>query len=103
MSRRQSKAVLSLVATALLLPASIVSGAAPAFADSHHDTRVYKDCRHSSGTTGLVAGGVVGGVVGHSLIGGVGGTLVGVAGGALAGRAVDRSMTAKKRCRYYRR
>jgi hypothetical protein len=37
-----------------------------------------KVCRKSSGTTGLVAGGV---------------------GGAFAGRAIDRTITAKKRCR----
>ena len=64
---------------------------------------VTKRCRYSKGTTGLIAGGVTGAVVGGSLIGGgVVGPLVGAAGGALAGRAVDRSMTSRRRCRYSR-
>jgi hypothetical protein len=47
---------------------------------------------------------VAGAVVGDKVIGGgLAGPLVGAAAGALGGRAIDRSMTAKKRCRYYRR
>lgn len=57
-------------------------------------------CRHSDGTTGLIAGGVGGALVGRSLDGGgLLGTALGAAGGALAGRAVDRSLTARERCR----
>ncbi|HWU04617.1 MAG TPA: hypothetical protein VN222_17900 [Novosphingobium sp.] len=73
-------------------------------ADTHRPHRVYKVCRKSKGVTGLVAGGVAGAVVGGSVIGGgLAGPLIGAAGGALAGRAIDRSITAKKRCRYYSR
>jgi len=57
-------------------------------------------CRHSDGTTGLIVGGVSGALVGRSLDGGgLLGTALGAAGGALAGRAVDRSLTARERCR----
>lgn len=62
----------------------------------------YRYCRYSSGTTGLIAGGVGGALVGHGLIGhGLLGTAVGAVGGAIAGRAIDRSITAPRRC-YYR-
>jgi len=71
----------------------------------HYYGRTYyghRYCRYSSGTTGLVAGGVTGAVVGHSVIGGgLAGTALGAVGGALAGRAVDRASTAPRRC--YRR
>jgi hypothetical protein len=41
--------------------------------------------------------------VGHSLIGhGLLGTAAGAVGGVVAGGAIDRSMTAPRRCRYYR-
>ncbi|WP_068089878.1 glycine zipper domain-containing protein [Novosphingobium rosa] len=90
----------ALAAAVLILPVL----ATDADARPAHRQRVYKVCRHSSGTTGLVAGGVAGAVVGGKVIGGgVAGPLVGAAAGALGGRAIDRSMTAKKRCRYYRR
>ena len=58
--------------------------------------------RHSDGTTGLIVGGVGGAVVGSSIAGRGNGTLgaiIGGVGGALGGRAIDRSMTAHKRCR----
>jgi uncharacterized protein YcfJ len=62
----------------------------------------HRYCRRSSGTTGLVAGGVGGALVGRSVFGhGVLGTVGGAVGGAVAGRAVDRSMTARRRC-YWR-
>lgn len=60
----------------------------------------YRYCRYSSGATGLVVGGVGGAVVGHQVIGhGLLGTAAGAVGGAVAGRAIDRSMTARHRCR----
>jgi hypothetical protein len=60
----------------------------------------YKYCRHSPGTTGLVAGGVAGAVVGSQVIGGgIVGAAAGAVGGAVAGRAIDRTITAKNRCR----
>ncbi|WP_174279047.1 hypothetical protein [Sphingomonas bacterium] len=85
-------------ATAALFVPTVAADARPRHA---HYYRGEKVCRHSSGTTGIVAGGVGGGLLGHALLGGVGGTLAGAAGGALGGRAIDRSMTAKQRC-YYR-
>ncbi|HZV08359.1 MAG TPA: hypothetical protein VFF94_01330, partial [Novosphingobium sp.] len=69
----------------------------------HHAKRVYKECRKSSGTTGLIAGGATGALVGHALLGGPVGIAAGAVGGAFAGRGVDRAMTAKKRCHYYTR
>ncbi len=72
----------------------------------HYYGRTYyhhKVCRYSSGTTGLVAGGVGGAVIGHSLIGGgLVGTAAGAVGGALAGRAIDRASTSHRRCYYTR-
>ena len=63
----------------------------------------YHYCRRSSATTGKVVGGVAGALVGHSLLGhGLLGTAAGAAGGVVAGGAIDRSMTARHRCRYYR-
>ncbi|HEX8300017.1 hypothetical protein [Sphingomonas sp.] len=71
---------------------------------SYSKARYRQVCRHSSGTTGLVGGGVAGAVVGSKVIGGgLLGTAAGAVGGALAGRAIDRTVTAKQRCRYIRR
>jgi len=98
------KSVLPTLAAAMMLvPVGVTFNAAPASA-RERPHRVYKVCRHSSGTTGLVAGGVAGAVVGGSVIGGgLAGPLIGGAAGALGGRAIDRSMTAKRRCHYERR
>jgi uncharacterized protein YcfJ len=94
----------ALAATMLVMPVGVAFNAAPAMAERVPAKRVYKVCRKSSGTTGLVAGGVAGAVVGGKVIGGgLAGPLVGAAAGALGGRAIDRSMTAKKRCHYERR
>lgn len=60
----------------------------------------YRGCRHSSGTTGLVAGGVGGALLGNSVLGhGALGAIAGGVGGAFAGRAIDRTITARDRCR----
>lgn len=64
-----------------------------------HYARKY--CRYSSGTTGLVAGGVGGAVVGSKVLGGPVGAIAGAVGGAFAGRAIDRSSTSRRRC-YWR-
>jgi uncharacterized protein YcfJ len=82
-----------------------VVGAAKAEARTKHyrSSATYKRCRYSKGTTGLVAGGVTGAVVGSKVIGGgIVGPVAGAVGGAFAGRAIDRSMTAKKRCSYHK-
>src|SRR5262245_44237442 len=97
-----------IITAAAVLATSGVPIATPAVAHTtyyaHHHRyhgRTYyahRYCRYSNGTTGLVAGGVVGhSVLGHGLLG----TAAGVVGGAVAGRAIDRSMTANRRC-YYR-
>ena len=71
---------------------------------NYSKARYIKKCRRSSGTTGLVAGGVGGAVVGSEVIGGgLLGTAAGAVAGALGGRAIDRSITAKQRCTYIRR
>ena len=98
-----------MIKRAILAASMVLALPVTAYADDQPATRVYhghtyyKHCRHSSGTTGLVAGGVGGAIVGGSVIGGgLAGPLIGAAAGALGGRAIDRSMTAKKRCYYSR-
>jgi len=87
-----------------LLPAGAMLGAVPALAHHHHTShRVYKVCRRSSGTAGLIGGGAGGALLGHAVLGGPVGIAAGAVGGAFGGRAIHRSMTAHKRCRYYRR
>lgn len=100
------RSMLSLTALAVMLPAGLtVSAPAGAhrseYRHSHYNGRtVYKYCRRSPGTTGLIAGGAAGAVVGSKVLGGgVLGIAGGAVGGALAGRAVDRTLTAKRRCR----
>ena len=95
--------ILSLSAASLALPAFVV----PAAADAKHryvrhyrgNSQRYVQCRHSDGTTGLIAGGVGGAVLGSSLGHGALGPILGGVGGALGGRAIDRTLTAKNRCR----
>ena len=75
------KLLLSLAALSLAVPVSMTLPTTKAEAKKRyygHSRRHVRTCRHSSGTTGLVAGGV---------------------GGAFAGRAIDRTITAKNRCR----
>jgi hypothetical protein len=99
-------AATALTATAGV-PIAAPAGAHPSRHRHHHyhgkTIYAYRSCRYSSGATGLVAGGVGGALVGRSVIGhGVLGTVGGAVGGAIAGRAIDRSMTAHRRC-YVRR
>jgi hypothetical protein len=100
--------ILSLAALAVSIPAAVVmpghgvAEARQAKVYRGRDGRYYnrtKRCRHSSGTTGLVAGGVGGAVLGNAVGGGLLGTLAGAGAGALGGRAIDRTITAKDRCR----
>jgi outer membrane lipoprotein SlyB len=95
---------LSIVATT----ATSVSVPAEAATRRHHyhsrTHYTYKVCRRSNGGTGLIAGGVGGALVGRSIIGhGLLGTAAGAVGGAVAGRAIDRSLTAHRRCHWVRR
>ena len=98
---------LALGAFSLALPAAVVVTGGVGVANAHTysgKSRAYKSCRKSSGTTGLIAGGAAGAIVGSKVIGGgIIGPVVGAVGGALGGRAVDRTITAKKRCTYVRR
>lgn len=74
--------------------------ASPAFARRHYRGHVHhRVCRHSSGTAGLIAGGAGGALIGHALLGGPIGIAAGAVGGAFGGRAIDRTMTARRRCR----
>lgn len=97
--------IMMMGALSLAIPASMALPASQAQARHHHyySGRSYRGarrCTHSGGTTGLVAGGVGGALVGNSILGhGALGTVAGAAGGALAGRAIDRSITAHRRCR----
>jgi outer membrane lipoprotein SlyB len=101
------KFIATLSAFALVIPTTVVpisSAEAQTRSHSKHyksrSTRHYQKCRHSKGTTGLVAGGVLGAVAGPAIIGhGLLGAAAGGVGGALGGRAIDRTITAKKRCR----
>lgn len=52
--------------------------------------RNYQDCRRSSGTTGLIAGGAGGAVLGSVLGGGTLGTVLGAVGGGLLGKTLDQ-------------
>lgn len=93
------------MAIPLTAPLPVIGAAkAEAHAKKYHSRAYYRSCRHSKGTTGLVAGGVTGAVVGSKVLGGgIVGAAAGAVGGALGGRAIDRTITAKKRCHTYRR
>ncbi|NTS64751.1 hypothetical protein HRV97_06225 [Sphingomonas sp. HHU CXW] len=100
------KFLLTLAAAGLAVPtAAVVAPTGKAEAreyrgkDSRYRRNRVRRCRYSSGTTGLVAGGVGGAVLGNAVGGGLLGTVAGGAAGALGGRAIDRTITAKKRCR----
>lgn len=96
------KILLTLAAVSLAIPVSMTVPADKAEAKKHRyygKAKRSNRCRYSSGTTGLVAGGVGGAVLGNAVGGGLLGTVAGGVGGALGGRAIDRSITAKKRCR----
>lgn len=59
-------------------------------------------CTRSGGTTGAVVGGVGGALIGNGVAGRgdkLLGTVIGGAAGALGGRAIDKTITAKRRCR----
>jgi hypothetical protein len=86
--------------------ASSIAGPANATHRHHYYGRTaytHKVCRRSSAAVGKVAGGVTGAVVGHSLIGhGLLGVAAGAVGGVIAGGAVDRTVSAPRRCYYTR-
>lgn len=83
--------------------------AVPTAADARkHYSRTYNGrgsrtyCTHSGGTTGAVVGGVGGALIGNGIAGHgdkLLGTVAGGVAGAFGGRAIDRTITAKRRCR----
>src|SRR6478672_3554182 len=94
---RTSGKIITMSALAAMAATSV---AVPADARTRHHHHYYgktayhyRTCRHSSGGTGLIVGGVAGAVAGPSIIG------HGLLGGAVAGRAIDRTMSAPRRCR----
>lgn len=97
--------MLTLGAMAMAVPMSVALPGTSTVAEAkakkrYYNNSRYRSCRPSSGTTGLVAGGVGGAVIGSKVIGGgLLGAAAGAVGGALAGRAIDRTITADKRCR----
>lgn len=99
------KSILALSAFATMVPAISIATPADAhrrnFRHQHYaGSTHYRTCRPSPGSAGLIAGGVGGAVIGSEVIGGgLVGVAAGAVGGALAGRAIDRGMTAKRRCR----
>ena len=97
--------LLTLAAAGLAVPVAVSIPQGNAIARTHHyygtTARRHRVCSYSPGTTGQVAGGVGGALVGDKLIGhGIAGPLLGAVGGAFAGQAIDRNMTAHRRCRY---
>jgi uncharacterized protein YcfJ len=103
------KTLIKIMTAATLVATSGIPIAAPADGATRHHHYYgrtayrHKVCRRSSGTTGLVAGGVGGAVIGSQVIGGgILGTAAGAVGGALAGRAIDRASTSHRRCYYTR-
>ena len=95
-----------ITAIAAMATATATSIAVPADARTRHHHYYgktayhYRACRHSSGGTGLIVGGVAGAVAGPAIIGhGLLGAAAGAVGGAVAGRAIDRTASAPRRCR----
>lgn len=102
--------ILALSAVSLAIPATMVLPVEKAEARKHrhYKPRAYtgsdgrRYCRHSDGTTGLIAGGVGGALLGNSIAGRGDktlGTVIGGVAGAFGGRAIDRTLTADRRCR----
>jgi len=95
----------SMFATTVIIPTS------PAEARKHYSSSHYREwrgrdgrtyCRRSNGTTGMVVGGITGALIGNGVAGRgdkLLGTGVGAVAGVFGGRAIDRTITAKRRCR----
>lgn len=96
------KLLSALAAASLLLPVAttVPASAEPYKASSKRHTYHRYPCRRSKAETGAVVGGVGGAVAGAALGGGVLGTVAGGVGGVIAGKAIDKTLTAKRRgCR----
>lgn len=100
---------MSLAALSLAIPAAVTLPAGKAEARHHYYHHYYRGanyayrgrrCTHSGGTTGAVVGGTAGALAGNGILGhGALGTVAGGVGGFFAGRAIDRTITAHRRCR----
>ncbi|WP_404335039.1 hypothetical protein AB2M62_15070 [Sphingomonas sp. MMS12-HWE2-04] len=99
------KLICALSAVALTVPVAMPTQAAAAQTHAKkykgkHVKHYRGRCRRSPGNTGLIVGGVAGALAGPAVVGhGLLGTVAGGVGGALGGRAIDRTITAKNRCR----
>jgi len=95
------KLFLSLGAAALTATTLVVPTSAEARKHYYRGRGGKTYCTRSGGTTGAVVGGVGGALIGNGVAGRgdkLLGTVIGGVGGAFAGRAVDRTITAKRRC-----
>lgn len=93
--------MLSMGAAALTASALMVPTAADARKRYYYGKGGRTYCTRSGGTTGAVVGGVGGAVLGNSIAGRgdkLLGTVVGGVAGAFGGQAIDRTITAKRRC-----
>lgn len=93
--------LLSLAALATAIPAVVVPTSAGARTYHRGHYSHYRGrCTHSGGTTGAVVGTGAGLLAGRGVLGhGALGTVAGGVGGFFAGRAIDRTITAHRRCR----
>jgi hypothetical protein len=92
-------ATLMLGAAAMTLTSALPMGSVEAKPHKSHNVHHYQRCRYSKGHTGLFAGAALGAIAGPAIIGhGLLGAAVGGVGGAFGGRAIDRTITAPKRC-----
>ena len=102
------KTMFHLIGLSLMVPATGVTLASPAGAHArnyrhhHYSGNTYagrKYCRRSPATTGAIAGGVGGAVLGSQVLGhGLLGIGAGAVAGVVAGKAIDRTLTARRRC-----
>ncbi|MEO7814903.1 MAG: hypothetical protein ABIR87_05605 [Sphingomicrobium sp.] len=97
-----SKIMMATAISATSMTAMAVPAEAHRTGRKHYHSAAYyhKYCRHSSATTGAVAGGVGGAVLGSQVLGhGLLGIGAGAVAGVVAGKAIDRTLTARRRCR----
>ncbi len=97
-----SKVLMATAISATSMTAMAVPAEAHRNGRKHYHSAAYykKYCHHSPATTGAVAGGVGGAVLGSQVLGhGLLGVGAGAVAGVVAGKAIDRTLTARRRCR----
>ena len=90
----------ALTATTLVIPTS--AEARKHYYRTYNGRGGHTYCTRSGGTTGAVVGGVGGALLGNGIAGRgdkLLGTVAGGVAGAFGGRAIDRTITANRRCR----